>query len=55
MKEKEAEIEELKKEAGQDAVRTAQMLEEEKRAHYETRIQLESKIAEKLVVKSKRR
>jgi CheY-like chemotaxis protein len=53
-KEKAAEIEELKKEAENAAKRAAQLLEEEKEAHEETRIRLESKIAEKLVAKSKR-
>ena len=54
IKEKETEIEELKKEAERDAKRAAQMLEEEKEAHEETRNRLESTIAEKLVAKSKR-
>jgi CheY-like chemotaxis protein len=54
VKEKEAEIEELKKEAERAAKRAAQMFEEEKEAHEETRIRLESTIAEKLVAKSKR-
>lgn len=52
-KEKNAEIDDLKKKAARDAEKSAKLLEEEKKAHKDTRIRLESKIAEQLVAKAK--
>ncbi|MDY6792693.1 MAG: hypothetical protein SWH54_15635 [Thermodesulfobacteriota bacterium] len=50
---KSAEIDDLKKKLARDAEKNAELLEEEKKAHKETRIRLESKIAEQLVTKAK--
>ncbi len=52
-KEKNTEIDDLKKKAARDAEKSAEILAEEQKAHKETRIRLESKIAEKLVAKAR--
>ena len=52
-KEKNTEIDDLKKKAARDAQKSAEILAEEQKAHKETRIQLESKLVEKLVAKAK--